>query len=109
MATKYAPIKDPMQEKLKRLYNWPKLVEEDQKYLNFQFERYKLRNYHIMGSAFMLSFFFQCIPKVYHSTYFKYWTSTIAVGYTVYKTLTVKNTNHFHTIWQPYFEKYTIK
>ena len=45
-ATKYDRV-NPWEMKLKRLYNCNKLVEDDEKYLNFQFERYKLRAFHI--------------------------------------------------------------
>jgi len=57
MATKYDKV-NPWEEKLKRLYNCNRLTEADQKYMNYQFERYKLRAFHIGGIAFVSVFVF---------------------------------------------------
>ena len=108
MATKYDRV-NPYEEKLKRLMNCSRLTESDQKYLNFQFERYKLRAFHIMGSAFTATFIFANLPFVKNATQFKYYTSSLALGITIYKVFTMMNNQHFEQISTPYFEKYRVK
>jgi hypothetical protein len=90
MATKYDRV-NPWEEKLKRLYNCPRMLPEDQKYLNYQFERYKLRSFHIVSLCGGGMFAIGNIPVIKAATPFKYWTSLIVVSYSVYKWLTMRN------------------
>lgn len=108
MATKYERV-NPWEEKLKRLYNCSKLIEDDQKYINFQFERYKLRGFHIGTFAFATTFLVGQIPIVKNATPFKYYTTLIAIGVSLYKYLTYLNNRHYEQMLTPYFEKYKVK
>ena len=64
MASKYDRV-NPWEEKLKRLYNCNKITPPDQKYLNYQFEKYKLRSFQISGLAFGTAFtFFEILVSV---------------------------------------------
>ncbi len=90
MATKYDRV-NPYEEKLKRLMNCSRLTESDQKYLNYQFERYKLRAFHIMGTAFTLVFVWGSLPFVKNATQFKYYSSSIVLGLSIYKIFTMMN------------------
>ena len=86
---------NPQEEKLKRLYNCTRLTESDQKYLNYQFERYKLRSFHIMGSVGIAAFILGAIPIIKRATPFKYWTAILVSCLGFYKYLTLSNNIHF--------------
>jgi len=90
MATKYDRV-NPWEEKLKRLYNCNKMVHSDQKYLNYQFERYKLRSFHIVSCLGGFVFAYGNVPIVKAATPFKYWTSLIVGSLSLYKYLTYLN------------------
>lgn len=94
MATKYDRV-NPWEEKLKRLYNCNRMSHDDQKYLNYQFERYKLRSFHIVSLVGGSMFVYGSIPIVKQSTQFKYWTSLILMAMGGYKWLTFKNNQHY--------------
>jgi hypothetical protein len=94
MASKYDRV-NPWEEKLKRLYNCNRLVAEDQKYLNYQFERYKLRSFHIVSLCGGGMFAIGCIPIVKQATPFKYWTSVIVTAFAAYKWMTARNNQHY--------------
>lgn len=108
MATKYDRV-NPWEEKLKRLMNCSRLVETDQRYLNYQFEKYKLCNYHITCAAFASLFMFGSLPVVKQATPFKYYSSVAGVGLGVYYVYIKLNNSHFEQIYTPYFEKYRVK
>ena len=108
MATKYDRV-NPWEEKLKRLYNCNRMTVDDQKYLNYQFEKYKLRGFHIGASAFASAFFMGIIPVVKNATPFKYYTSIIVVAGSMYKYLTYRNNRHYEQMVTPFFEKYKVK
>ena len=108
MATKYERV-NPWEEKLKRLYNCNRMIQPDQKYLNYQFERYKLRNFHISAISFALAFGFGQVPVVKNATQFKYYSSIIVLAFSLYKSLTHANNRNFEQIVTPYFEKYKVK
>ena len=63
IATKYERV-NPNEEKLKRLYNCTRMIEADQKYLNYQFERYKLRSFHVIGVCGVTAFILGAIPII---------------------------------------------
>jgi hypothetical protein len=108
MATKYDRV-NPWEEKLKRLYNCNKMVHDDQKYLNYQFERYKLRSFHIVSLVGCSMFVYGNIPFVKQATPFKYWSSLLVGAFTLYKFLTHRNNQHYEQLFTPYFEKYKVK
>ena len=108
MATQYDRV-DPWECKCKRLYNCNRLTPNDQKYLNYQFERYKYRSFHIVSLIGASMFVFGNIPLVKGATPFKYWTGLIVYGVGLYKTSTHMNNQHYEQIMVPYFEKYRVK
>ena len=108
IATRYEKI-NPMEEKLKRLYNCSRLREADTKYLNFQFERYKLRSFHIVATMGFTAFLLGTVPVIKSASPFKYWSAIIFGIGGLYKFLTLKNNSHFEQIVTPYFEKYRVK
>ena len=85
------------------------MTEDDQKYLNYQFERYKSRNFQVVAVSFIAAFAFGAVPVVKNSTATKYYTSVIVLGGGLYKSLTYMNNRHFEEIVTPYFEKYKVK
>ena len=108
MASKYDRV-NPWEEKIKRLYNCNRMTQSDQKYLNYQFERYKLRNFHISGLAFGLTFLYAQVPVVKNATNFKYYSSIIVLAFSIYKSFTYMNNRNYEQIITPYFEKYKVK
>ena len=94
MASKYDRV-NPWECKLKRLYNCNKLTKDDQKYLNFQFERYKMRSFHIVSIIGFSMFAFGNIPIVKQATPFKYWSGLIIFGGGTYNTMTALNNQHY--------------
>jgi hypothetical protein len=108
MATKYDRV-NPWEEKLKRLYNCNRMVADDQKYLNYQFERYKLRSFHIVSLVGGSMFVIGNIPVIKTATPFKYWSSLLFTAFSAYKMLTHRNNQHYEQMFTPYFEKYKVK
>ena len=108
VATKYERV-NPNEEKLKRLYNCTRMTEDDQKYLNYQFERYKLRSFHSVALVGLTSFVLSTVPIIKKATSFKYWSAIIFSCFSMYKFLTMRNNIHFEQIITPYFQKYRIK
>ena len=92
--TKYERV-NPNEEKLKRLYNCTRMSEDDQKYLNYQFERYKLRSFHIVAASGAAAFVIGAIPIIRTSTPFKYWTTLLISAASLYKFLTLRNNTHY--------------
>ena len=90
MASKYDRV-DPWEEKLKRLYNCNRITDDDQKYLNYQFERYKLRGFQTVLLAFGSTFLYSMIPVVKNATPFKYYSSCIVLIFGIYKSLVNMN------------------
>jgi len=72
MASKYDKV-EPQVEKLKRLYNCSNMQEEDLKYLNYQFERYKTRSLHIVSCAGFLLFGASAFAKKFNPSPMKYY------------------------------------
>jgi hypothetical protein len=108
MATKYDRV-DPCVEKLKRLYNCPRLTRSDQEYLNFQFERYKQRAFHIGALCGFSMFMAGSLPFMKQTSSFKYWSAILTGTFIMYRHLTHLNRQHYEQISQPYFEKYKVK
>ena len=108
MATKYDRV-NPWEEKLKRLYNCNRLTPDDQKYLNYQFERYKLRSFHIVTAIGGSCFVFGNIPVIKQTTPFKYWSSLIVTALMAYKFMMKRNNQHYEQSFTPFFEKYKVK
>ena len=108
MATKYDRV-NPWEEKLKRLMNCSRLTESDQKYLNFQFERYKLRNYQIICLAFTSMFPWGALTVVKQATNFKFYSSMFGMGFGIYFLFIKLSNSHFEQIYTPFFEKYKVK
>ena len=94
IATKYEKV-NPNEEKLKRLYNSTRMTENDQKYLNYQFERYKLRQFHIVGVVGVTCFVSGALPVMKTASPFKYWTVIIIGCLSLFKFLTMRNNVHF--------------
>ena len=94
VATKYERV-NPNEEKLKRLYNCTKMIESDQKYLNYQFERYKLRSFHSVALVGGTSFVLANIPAIKKASAMKYWSAIIFACFSEYKVLTMRNNIHF--------------
>ena len=94
IATRYERV-NPNEEKLKRLYNCNRVTEEDQKYLNYQFERYKLRSFHIVGVMGVSAFALGSIPIIKQASSLKYWSAIIFGVSGIYKFMTLKNNTHF--------------
>lgn len=97
------------ENKVKRLYASDLLNNEDLKYLNYQFELYRLRKSYIV----MISCVFWGIA--YNIAYIRRLDMTkktiIATSITalVYTYLRKKNRYHYERIIFPYFEKYYVK
>ena len=108
VATKYERI-DPHEEKLKRLYNCTRMTEDDLKYLNYQFERYKLRSFHIAGTVGVSAFILGAVPIIKSATPLKYWSAIIVGCTSMWKFLTMRNNIHYEQIVTPYFKKYRVK
>jgi hypothetical protein len=83
MATKYDRV-NPYEEKLKRLFNCNRMILDDQKYLNYTFDRYKLRSVHIGCFSFSAMFLMLLIPVIKNATPFKRYTAVIFTGVTIY-------------------------
>lgn len=62
-----------------------------------------------MGTAFTLTFLWGNLPFVKNATQFKYYSSSIALGLSIYKIFTMMNNQHFEQVSIPYFEKYRVK
>eukprot|EP00347_Sterkiella_histriomuscorum_P015968 403355005 len=89
--------------------NCSRLLESDQKYLNYQFEKYKLGQYHIVCAAFASTFVFGNIPVVKSATPFKYYSSVLGAAFGLYYVFSQLNKSHFEQVYTPYFEKYKVK
>jgi hypothetical protein len=90
MATKYDRVV-PQEEKLKRLYNCPRLAEIDQRYLNFSFDRHKTRQFHIVSICCFGGFAASAITVVKQATALKYWSFILIFSYSSWKYMTMLN------------------
>lgn len=90
MATKYETV-DPQAEKLKRLYNCSSITEDDLKYLNYQFERYKTRNFHIVSLTGFLFFAVSATARRLNPSPLKYYVTCLGMGYGFYQFMVMKN------------------
>ena len=108
MATKYDKI-NPWTEKLKRLYNCSNINEPDLMYLNWQYERYKTRNFHIVSLSGFLLFATSAVVKRFSASPFKFYATAIFVSGSFYKFMVMRNNQHIEQIVNPYFEKYKVK
>ena len=90
MATKYDVV-DPQTEKLKRLYNCSSMQEDDLKYLNFQFERYRTRSFHIVSITGLMVFGLSALVRRINPSAFKYYTTVFGLGFCFYQTMIQKN------------------
>ena len=91
--TKYEKV-DVHAEKLKRLYNCSTMTENDCKYLNFQYERYKTRNLQIVSACAFLIFGLGTIPIVKRSSNTKYYVTLLFCTGGLYKFLVYRNNQH---------------
>ena len=108
MASKYDKI-NPWEEKLKRLYNCSSITESDLMYLNYQFERYKTRSFHIMSLTGFLLFSVSALVRRLKTSPTKYYVSCIAVSGFFWQFMTMQNNQHLEQIQVPFFEKYKVK
>jgi hypothetical protein len=95
--------------KIRRLYASEQLSEDDLKYLNIQYDLYKLRktNSYIWAfSGFGLIYIFPMIDSIHWS---KRILISLLAGAYVYSKVRTKNRQHYENIIMPYFEKYFIK
>lgn len=96
------------ESKIKRLYAFENMSEDDLKYINMQFELYKNRKI----STFVLSF---GVGSILYSVqrlsqgYGKRIVYFVITSGSIYNYLRFQNRKHFETIITPYFEKYHIK
>lgn len=90
MASKYDRI-DPWVEKLKRLYNCSSIQEKDIEYLNYQYERYKTRNFHIVSLTGFLVFSQSALAKKMSPSPFKYYASILFVSYSFWEFMVMQN------------------
>ena len=93
MATKYDKI-NPWTEKLKRLYNCSSINEPDLMYLNWQYERYKTRNFHIVSLSGFLLFATSAVVKKFSASPFKFYATAIFVSGSFYKFMVMRNNQH---------------
>jgi hypothetical protein len=96
------------ESKIKRLYAFENMDEEDLKYINMQFELYKNRKI----STFVLSFGVGSIIysiQILSPGYGKRLVYFLISSTACYNYLRFLNRKHYETIITPYFEKYHIK
>ena len=97
------------ESKIRRLYANENLTEDDLKYLNIQYDLYKLRktNSYLWGIAgFGISYFFPFMDGIFWA---KRMIFSLLVSVYVYNKVRTKNRYQYETIIMPYFEKYYIK
>lgn len=90
MASKYDKI-NPWTEKLKRLYNCSSIQEGDLMYLNYQFERYKTRNFHIVSMTGFLLFAASAFVKKMNPSTMKYYAFILGTSGTFWQMMVQKN------------------
>ena len=90
MASPYDKI-NPWTEKLKRLYNCSNITENDLMYLNYQYERYKTRNLHIVSLTGFLIFGVSAIARKISPSPAKYYATCIGVGFAFWQFMVMKN------------------
>jgi len=97
------------ESKIRRLYACENMDEDDLKFLNIQYDLYKLRktNCYIWGfSACGLSYILPVINELF---WLKRGFISMAIGAFTYSYIRRRNRNHYETLIIPYFEKYHIK
>jgi hypothetical protein len=97
------------ESKIRRLYANENLSEDDLKYLNIQYDLYKLRktNSYLWGFAGLgITYFFPYMDGIF---WVKRLLFASLVSVIVYTKVRTKNRAHYETIIMPYFEKYYIK
>jgi hypothetical protein len=97
------------ESKIRRLYACENVDEDDLKFLNIQYDLYKLRktNCYIWGiSACGISYILPIINEMF---WLKKALICTAIGVLTYSMIRKKNRNHYETIIMPYFEKYHVK
>jgi hypothetical protein len=97
------------ESKIRRLYACEHLSDDDLKYLNIQYDLYKLRktNTYLWGIAgFGIPYFFPFMDGIFWAkrVVFAFLVSVIVFG-----KMRTRNRYHYETIIMPYFEKYYIK
>lgn len=97
MASKYDKI-NPWTEKLKRLYNCPSISEPDLMYLNYQYERYKTRNFHIVSLTGFLLFSVSAVARKLSPSPLKYYATCIGVSGAFWQFMVMKNNQHIEQI-----------
>ena len=97
------------ESKIRRLYACESIKEEDLKFLNVQYDFYKMRksvNYLWGFSAGGVTYFLPLINELF---WVKRGLFSAAAALFTYNMIKKKNRNHYETIIMPYFEKYYIK
>ena len=90
MASKYDKI-NPWTEKLKRLYNCSNITEGDLMYLNYQYERYKTRNFHIVSLSGFMLFGVSAIAKKMTVSPAKYYATCLVVSGAFWQFMVMQN------------------
>jgi hypothetical protein len=97
------------ESKIRRLYACESITEDDIKFLNVQYDYYKLRKSltYLWGfSAAGITYFLPIINELFWA---KRWFFTAVAALVTYQTIKKRNRIHYETIIMPYFEKYYIK
>ena len=97
------------ESKIRRLYACELLSEDDLKFLNLQYDLYKVRksNSYIWGISIALVFY--RFPLFYDFHWVKRLIISLTAGSILNSKLRSDNRKHFETLIFPYFEKYYIK
>ena len=96
------------ESKIKRLYAFENMSEEDLKYINLQFELYKNRKISTFVFSFGLGSIIYSVQNLSQG-YSKRLVYFILTSLATYNYLRFLNRKHYETIINPYFEKYHIK
>jgi hypothetical protein len=97
------------ESKVRRLYACEYLTDDDLRYLNIQYDLYKLRKTNCLIWGFIglgTTYIFPFMNEVFWA---KRLLIAMFVGTIAYNHLRTKNRQHYETIIMPYFEKYYIK
>ena len=90
MATKYEKV-NPWTEKLKRLYNSSSITEDDLMYLNYQYERYKQRHFHIVSMTGFMLFAISAVVRKFSTSPMKYYGTCLFISGAFWKLMVMKN------------------
>ncbi len=97
------------ESKVRRLYACENMHEDDLKFLNIQYDLYKLRKTNCYIWAFSAAGISYILPIINEMFWLKRILISGAIAGMSYNSLRKMNRNHYETIIMPYFEKYLIK